>query len=442
MLGPDGLSGGLTIETRPDPELGYQWSLLVGPKRSAPGEKRMPVSGMCPGPNGGPPEPVELDNASGAEFQFGYNGYDPGGMHPENTHSQDLKTFKGLGEATGEFGNQHWEWDLTAAGGLNAVPKVSAVKRGAQATLNGSQSTEAARITEYLWRFDEVADACPDGAAPAASASKTGREVKIVALCDLKVTLTVSDGAGDSDTASTVLRVRARKDDRWRTPFRHREKAGDRDTPTRPPSVTALGGGDLAFSFFGGLNVSDCGEPTAGAVILCPKLDGGHSWLDKGYALQRVNDPGGPFDDQFYVIEPKLRVERAALINPSILPGSDFYRRNGQAAKGFLKAIRQHEGLGNGQDRSGHSGIIKQLLKRDPTNPRRAIEAVFGPGKSAVAGRADKRLRQVDGVLDKESDDPLVKIWTGTLDVFDSYRDRWVRVPGIEVPGSSARGRG
>ena len=166
-----------------------------------------------------PPEQTELDVATGAEFQFGYNGYDPGAMHPENTHSQDLKTFKGVGEATGEFGNQHWEWDLTAAGGLKAVPKASPVKRGAKATLDGSQSTEAARITEYLWRFDEVADACPDGAPPAGSASRTGREVKIVALCDVKVTLTVSDGAGDSDTASTVLRVKARKDNRWRTPF-------------------------------------------------------------------------------------------------------------------------------------------------------------------------------------------------------------------------------
>ena len=203
--------------------------------------------------------------------------------------------------------------------------------------------------------------------------------------------------------------------------------------------MTALGGGDLAFSFFGGLNVSDCGDPTAGAVILCPKLNRGGSWLDKGYGLQRVSDPGGPFDDQFYVVDPRLEVKRAALINPSILPGTDFYRRNGQAAKGFLKAIRQHEGLGNGQDRSGHSGIIKKLLKQDPTNPRRAIEAVFGPRKTAVAGRADKRLRKVDGVLDKESDDPLVKIWTGTLDVFDSYLDKWVRVPGIQVPGPGAR---
>jgi len=106
--------------------------------------------------------------------------------------------------------------------------------------------------------------------------------------------LTVVARDGDRDAASTTVKVRPRGPSGWRTPFSHREKSGDRRAPQEAPSATSAGGGNYAFAVSGGLNVSDCGEPSSSSEILCPLLGKASSWLGSGYELAKVNDPKVP----------------------------------------------------------------------------------------------------------------------------------------------------
>ena len=164
------------------------------------------------------------------------------------------------------------------------------------------------------------------------------------------------------------------------------EKTGDSRTPHGSPQAI----GDAFVSGDAGLNVSDCGRESSNSLIVCPLLEGRKSWLDHGYRLKQVNDPDGPFDNYFYVVSPSLSVKRAALISPNYLPGSTFYEYNKNKTDadvaGFLRAIKQHEGLGNGQPCTGHSGIMKMLVARPANNPRLVIE----PASARAASRPQR----------------------------------------------------
>ena len=323
------------------------------------------------------------------------------------------------------------------AKGLTAVPGGPYnVKRAGRVKLDGSASKPRRQITHYSWKFRTIPGDCED--IPSQTGRKQGREVRVVALCGLRATLTVTDRDGDRDSATATVNVRARGPDGWRTPFSHRERTGDPQTPRDPPSATSAGGGTYGFSLFGGLNVSDCGGRAQSSEILCPLLDSGNSWLGSGYELAKVNDPNGPFDNFSYVASSRVRVKRAALINPTILPGSAFYQHNlaaGRDVAGFLAAIRQHEGLGNGTARSGHSGIMKTILQSPTGDPRRVIEKVFAPDRDGARKRADRALHAIERRLDHESDDPLVDVWTGVIEFFDSYQQQWITGQGFRIPG-------
>ncbi|MFN8218399.1 MAG: hypothetical protein U0R71_17555 [Solirubrobacterales bacterium] len=312
------------------------------------------------------------------------------------------------------------------------------VTRAGKVRLDGSRSTPRSKIEKYMWSFRPVAASCPDGV-PSKSAHKEGRETAIVALCDVRATLTVVARNGDRDSASTTVTVRARGGKTWRTPFSQAEVKGDPRTPREPPSATSLGGGSYAFSLFGGLNVSDCGARSASSEILCPLLGrGSNSWLGAGYDLARVNDPEGPFDGYSYVVSPEITVKRAALINPSILPGSVFYKHNQEAGRdvaGFVNAIREHEGLGNGTPRSGHGQIMKAILETPTGDPRRVIEQLFAPARDKARHMVDGALHQIEHRLDAESEDPLAEIWSGEIDFYDSYQHKWIPGQGFKIPG-------
>jgi hypothetical protein len=260
----------------------------------------------------------------------------------------------------------------------------------------------------------------------------------VAALCAVRATLTVVDRDGDRDSASTLVDVLPRGPKGWRTPFAYREKTGDPRTPRAVPSATSVGGGSYAFSLFGGLNVSDCGPAAATSEILCPLLGKGGSWLGDGFELATINDPNGPFDGYSYVASSTIRVRLAGLINPSILPGSTFYQHNlaaGRDVAGFLNAIRQHEGLGSGAPRTGHSGIMKTILETPTGDARRVIERLFGPDRKGASKRVDKALQVIERRLDRESADPLAHVWTGDIDFFDAYQGRWITGHGFSIPG-------
>ena len=311
------------------------------------------------------------------------------------------------------------------------------VRRAGRAKLDGSRSKPKAKIVKYLWKFRPIPGACPEDV-PSRTTRKEGRETKVVALCGVRATLTVVARDGDRDSASTTVDVLPRGPKGWRTPFSHREKKGDPQAPHDPPSATSEGEGSYAFSLFGGLNVSDCGGNAASSEILCPLLGNSSSWLGSGFDLAKVNDPDGPFDGYSYVASSQIKVKRAALINPSILPGSTFYEHNLKAGRdvvGFLNAIRQHEGLGNGTDHSGHSQIMKTIMQTPTGDPRRVIEGLFAPDRDGARKRVDKALHAIEHRLDHESDDPLAEIWTGNIDFYDSYLQRWIPGEGFRIPG-------
>jgi hypothetical protein len=311
------------------------------------------------------------------------------------------------------------------------------VRRAARVKLDGSRSKPKSKIVKYLWKFQPEKAACP-GDVPGKATRKEGRETSVVALCGLRATLTVVARDGDRDSASTTVDVLPRGPTGWRTPISQREKSGDPRTPHEPPSATSLGGGAYGFSIFGGLNVSDCGAPSESSEILCPLQGGSGSWLGNGYELATVNDPNGPFDGYSYVVAPEIKVKRAALINPTILPGTPFdehNRQEGRDVAGFLNAIREHEGLGNGTPHSGHSGAIKEVLQTASGDPRRVIEQIFAPDREAAKKRVDGALQGIERRLDRESEDPLAEIWTGTIDFYDSYQQRWITGDGFRIPG-------
>lgn len=329
-------------------------------------------------------------------------------------------------------------------GELQAVPGGPySVRRAGKVKLDGSGSTPKAKIEKYKWSFKPIAADCPPGVSGDA-AHKEGKTTSIVALCDVKATLTVVAKNGERDSADTTVDVLARGGKTWRTPFSQREAKGEPRTPTDPPSATALGGGDFAFSLFGGLNVSDCGRESASSEILCPLLESGsNSWLGNGYGLDQVKDPKGPFDGDFYVVSPEFSVKRAALINPSILPGSTFYKHNlaaGRDVAGFVNAIREHEGLGNGTPHSGHGGAMKEVLATPTGDPRRVIEQLFAADREKAKHMVDAALRRVEHELDAKSEDPLAELWSGEIDFYDEYQHKWIPGPGFKIPGPAMRG--
>lgn len=311
------------------------------------------------------------------------------------------------------------------------------VRRGGKVKLDGSGSTPRSKIEKYKWSFTPIAADCPSGV-PSKASHKEGRQTDIVALCGVKATLTVVARNGERDTASTNVEVRARGGKTWRTPFAEREVKGDPRTPDKPPSATSLGSGEYGFSLFGGLNVSDCGAESESSEILCPLVEkGSNTWLGNGYELAQVNDPKGPFDGYSYVVSPQISVKRGILINPTILPGSTFYKHNlaaGHDVAGFLQAVREHEGLGNGTPHSGHGGIMKAILETPSGDARRVIEALFAPDKEKAKHEVDDALRKIQHQLDAESEDPLAEIWAGQISFFDSYTSKWITGE-FKVPG-------
>jgi hypothetical protein len=289
-------------------------------------------------------------------------------------------------------------------------------ERGQSLTLNGSKST--GKIRSYKWTF---APANANSPIPFnAGAHKQGAMASVVLLAPVKATLTVSDGKKeDSDTV--VLNVKARD---FKTPFVHREseKLHPRSIPPR-----MIKGRDLKYA--GGENV--CALDDYGAKdsihILHPNEAGG-TWEDRGYKLEQVKDPNGPFDGNWYLSEYSIKVERETLLNKYILPGGPppvrtakpFYESNkalGNDVDGYIEAVRKHEML--------HTQLMQKALKAGDPGPK--IEALVSKNKEDVKTQADQTIKGAEDAIDQASADPLPSVgWKGKIAFPDDATDKYI----------------
>jgi hypothetical protein len=317
------------------------------------------------------------------------------------------------------------------------------VARAGSVTLDGSGSTGT--ITAYRWSFGPGSN-CPPGTTLKAS-SKSGKSTTVTALCDLMVTLTVTDADGHTASASTAVFVAPR-------PFAptlitHTEQVSvgnrlDKRTPRTPFTAPATPGG--APGGTAAINVSKCA--TDRVSILCPFVKFGGNRLNKGYTLAEVDDSGGPFHRFSYVASATMSIERIALINPFLLPGGpvaatgqpNMYDENiaRQAPiDEFIAKTREHEGEGNGFPNTGHTAALREAIASDPTqrDPNVAVEDQFGPTARTARDLVNVLLAVIEKDLKTATDDPLSVIWgPETLFVFDLSRG-WVPAV-VTVPGN------
>ncbi len=325
-----------------------------------------------------------------------------------------------------------------------AVPgRYRPVLRGSTVSLNGSRSyAKNGKIASYRWSFSP-GPGCPQGTT-LRSTQKSGARVSVKLLCAVVAQLKVTDNRGQTDTKSTVVGVTPRSGSPWATPFSRTETLASPGRGfTAPPTVIATGGGGLAVSVQGGLNTTDCGPESPGSMILCPST-GGASRRGNGFEIARFSDPGGPFDQSWWVTSTTVDVKRVELINPTLTPGvpvfpsrGSFYDENvarGNPVGAFLEAIKQHEGLGKpGVAKSGHSQIIRDLIKAQ--DPRAEAEKLFAQSELQAQKRVDDALLKIDDEVDKASNDPLPNIFnSGPLAFWDESRATWQTASTFHVP--------
>ncbi len=290
------------------------------------------------------------------------------------------------------------------------------IERGKNLALDGFEST--GKIRSYRWTF-EPADA--KSAIPFNSgAAKSGRRVETVLLATVKATLTVSDGKKE-DSDSVIVAVNPRE---YQTPFVHREQE-KRHPRSVPPRY--IKGHDLRYA--GGENVCALDEYNAAhSVHVLHPGAAGDSWETRGYTLKQVQDPGGPFDADWFVDTYTLRIEREVLINKYILPGGPppvrtakrFYTANkelGHDVDGYLAAVRRHELL--------HSDLMRNALVTNDPGPR--IETLAARGKDALKLEVDQQIRTAEKAIDHASEDPLPSVgFKGPIAFPDDATDKYV----------------
>jgi hypothetical protein len=309
------------------------------------------------------------------------------------------------------------------------------VERAATVTLDGSKSTTRHKpMRSYRWKFAPGEDC--EGFSPR-GVTMTGKTVKVVPLCSLTATLEVEDDEGHTDSDVARIKVKPRTSG-WRTPFSRRTEDGGARAPTGTPSARTLPDGGVEGSLFVGLNASDCGQEKPGAAIVCPIPSGRFTWAGNGYEIDKVSNPGGPFDGYSYVRSSILEIKRVELVAAGILPGSAWYQNTvalqGDAA-GFLAAVRLHEGLGAGRANTGHSQIIRDEARKPSGDVRRELEKLAAPTESGLTSKADAKVTEIDARIDSLSNDPLPDIWTGKITYFHPASNQYLLAE-VKVPGN------
>lgn len=345
-----------------------------------------------------------------------------------------------------------WNWNLTASTGLVARPGGPySVLRGDTVTLDGSASTPASQIQAYKWTF-APGPGCPKGLKLAPGTGEQGQRVKLVVLCSLNGTLTVSGGGQQSQPAPFTINVRARP---WNTPVMQADPAFVYANLGGPPTITKTAGGKHLLSETMGENVSDCPGASPGGraladELICPlKLEDGFT------VVGPIDDPHGPFNGFYYVGDATYYLLRLALINEWLAPGApalpgytdptrnwySYNARHGHAAQ-YMRALLAHESWGRtGYKRSGHTQALAAGIKTkqagEPLDPRALAEEQFSRDRDGLIDLVEDKVRDDQEPLFKTSADPLATIWSGLMWTWSTDFGKWLEFTDVVGPSDS-----
>lgn len=132
--------------------------------------------------------------------------------------------------------------------------------------------------------------------------------------------------------------------------------------------------------------------------------DDGTAGAGEGFDFKTVGE-AGPFGGHFYVLKPKLEIERVPTVNPTWLPGGLNYRRNieqgvsPQTLARFAACARKHEVL--------HSEYMRLSLRTKgfkasggkPYDPAPDIELIFDHDPQRFVQRVSAAIREAAGRL-------------------------------------------
>jgi hypothetical protein len=203
----------------------------------------------------------------------------------------------------------------------------------------------------------------------------------------MTVALTVTDGQS-TDTQHVLVKVIPRRG--WETSVDEAQATSDaplgelvKPLPGEAPVDLVLGKNVCAYD---GAPSHALHAPAA-SPVRSPSGGLWSSWLGDGFTVTPVQDPGGPFDNWWYLGSSNLRIKRAAYINKEL----------GGSAPDFplvREAVKAHE-LEHGLIIFAKMVRIKSL-KRDPAT---IIEVISAPTRDKAVEIANDAIRQVESYL-------------------------------------------
>jgi hypothetical protein len=296
----------------------------------------------------------------------------------------------------------------------NSRPRADAggpykVRRGARLRLDGSRSRARSGNASYRWTFGTRAPhvaAVEQNCRPRHSAAKRGARPKVVVLCDIKSKLTVTDRHGRSDTDTTTIHVRPRKWD----PVKFVQRPG---VKRLRGSFVYEHGACLTCEWGRDIDTRDVDsdDQSSGYIIRGGRKD------EHGFTVDQVDNPNGPFDEDWYVADHELRIDRTALVNGRLFPGGEVYELAAKANKALVQsgrkplysvdAVRQsttdHEHL--------HARLIGEALRAlpDEKDPVKQLERLTRRSRSQLEKDGDVVIGAAATILKDATADVHVK---------------------------------
>lgn len=266
------------------------------------------------------------------------------------------------------------------------------VVRGENVRLDGSRSQ--GQIQNYTWTL--VAEPCPaylpELVAEAPSRrTRDGVAVEFKALCPLTAKLVVSDGSGfEEDYTKVEIVPRA-----WTTKIEPPVKSRFTGNKLLWPCLHCQWGINLCAEEFA------AGQMTSGHQIHSTSAG---NWMGpKGFQVEPLHDPHGPWDGWWYVKNNNLRMQRAELVHQDLFPPScavehseNFNQEAGATVCDLdllRDAIAEHE--------HQHTRLLNEKLRESGVDPAPVIEAfVASSGRhDQLIAAANQRIGIADGEL-------------------------------------------